>query len=284
MLQQSNILNRTANNSTGKRVIKVGGFDDYSLRSSTLVEGYIPGAMRQNIRQDAELIMGKIDFGTFGSDENYNGPGTISQAIPNLARFQNAQIFEVPRPNPNKLLEIDDRQIASYQVDQLKNNPLSIFTNNPNGSIPGFDCLEEPDNFSNMTNKREADFKSFFEEGLTINPKTINGSQYVYPTEYDVELPNPNAAIVYNLSLNSLEEVNPLISLGSSNVSTNIPEFSGGCYSGKYTPSYGTDYDTNIYVPRTSSDIGMQNLNIGDLICESGKSMSFTNPLILNNF
>jgi hypothetical protein len=263
---------------SGKRTVKIGGADTYTLRSSTLIENYFPGPTGTNIRQDPELLIGKVDFGTFGNDSNLNGPGTIWQAIPDVSRFQNNQIFAVPRANPNKLFAEDTRQLATYQVEQLRNNPLSIFTVNPEGNIPGFDCDPEPDNFSTMKNKREADFKSFFENGLTVDQNSIF-PEYVYPSNDPyLEMPNANATIVYNLPLDSRASVNPMIALGSSNTVNSDASFSGKCYSSNYVPVY----DNNVYRPRTIGDIGMINYNT-DTICETSKGLSFENPLILFN-
>ena len=145
-------------------IVKTGGYDNYSLRGATLVEGYFPGPGRMNLIQDPNLAIGLFDPGTFGGDDLImNGPGTILQALPDASRFQYDRIFAIPQGNPYRNFGVDDRQIASYQVEQLQNNPLSQYTINPNGPIPGFECMEEPDNFSTMINKREAEYKQYFE-------------------------------------------------------------------------------------------------------------------------
>ena len=130
-----------------------GGANTVTIRGSTLVQNWISPAGRQNLRQDPEYIQGKIDFGTFGCDENYNGPGTIRQALPDGSRFQYKNYMATPRPNVNRMMAVDDRQTAGYQVNQLQVNPLSIYTVKPDGPIPGFDCDVEPENFSTMVYK-----------------------------------------------------------------------------------------------------------------------------------
>jgi len=283
-----------------------GGYSNYSLRSATLVEGWMPGPMRTNLLMDPDLALGKFDRGkTILTDQVYNGPGTLQQAIPDASKYQYQRIFAVPRGNPYRDFGVDDRQLAAYQVEQLHSNPLSQYTTNPNGVIPGFDCLEEPDNFSNMVNKRESEFKNFFETGnYLIDPKSVqvvdwtNGIPYaenVYQQFHGPKV-NANAEVVYNMNLDSHEQVNPMISLGSSSRARSQPDFSGLCYSGKFRPGQVLDpvtqggnnpptvYGGSFTQPRTEMDKGMMNLYTGNSICVPDRSLSFSNPLILNSF
>jgi hypothetical protein len=269
-----------------------GGYDNYSLKSSTMIEGYFPGPMRSNILLDPHLAIGKVDPGTFGSDQWYNGPGTLLQALPDASRFQSNQIFAVPRGNPYKEFGVDDRQVASYQVEQLRNNPLSQYTTNPNGSIPGFECVDQPDSYSSMVNKRENEYKKYFESGDGMINNGMMPSIDVYE-QYTGKKVNPNAEVVYNLSLNSKEDVNPMIALGSSSVARTQADFSGKCYSGQFIPGYtigqqGGNNPPAIYGegymrPRTEIDQGFMNRNT-NTVCVADKSMKFANPLILNPF
>ncbi len=143
---------------------KSGGYDNYSIRSATLIENYTPGPQRLNLLMDPDRALGKYDPGTYGSDEMIvDGPGSLYRSMPDASKYSYERIFEAPRGNPFRNFAVDDRQIAAYQVEQLNNNPLSQYTLNPDGSIPGFDCLEEPDNFSDMISKREDEFKKFLE-------------------------------------------------------------------------------------------------------------------------
>jgi hypothetical protein len=269
-----------------------GGYDNYSLKSGTLIEGYMPGPMRTNLLLDPELAIGKFDPGTFGSDQWYNGPGTLLQALPDASRFQNTQIFAIPRGNPYKEFGVDDRQIAEYQVEQLLNNPLSQYTNNPNGEIPGFECMDQPDSYSTMINKRENEYKNFFEnfeipsmKALDVYPR--NGSATSAPNNR-----NPNADVVYNLSLNSRETVNPMIVMGSSSKSRSAADFTGKCYSGNFNPvqkipdTGGNNspylYNNGYVRPRTQMDQGIQN-NRTNEVCVGDKSLKFINSLMLNS-
>ena len=283
-------------------VIRTGGYDNYSIRSATLIEGYFPGPGRTNLLQDPNLAIGKIDFGTFGGDDLIqNGPGTILQALPDASRFQYDRIFAVPQGNPYRNFGVDDRQIASYQVEQLQNNPLCpSTTTNPNGVIPGFECLEEPDNFSNMVNKRESEYKKYF-EGPGNYPNNYlqgtTGGQNVYE-QYSGKPVNPHAEVVYNMSMDYAGDVNPMIALGSSSRATSQPQFSGKCYSGNFVPGQvlnaiteggqnaPTVYRGSYTEPNFEGALGFQNSGAynNKSICVPDRSLSFANPLILNSF
>ncbi len=275
-----------------KNIVKNGGYNNYSIRSATLIENYVPGPMRQNILMNPDLALGKYNAGTFGSDELINnGPGTLLQAIPDASRSQYNRIFAVPTGNPYRDFAVDDRQTASYQVEQLKENPLSIYSNNLNGTVPGFDCLSEPDNFSSTVNKRKNDYKNFFEGADDIYTWGLGG-QDVYE-QYSGKKVNPNAEVVYNMSMDTNAIVNPMIISSTSNIATDQPTFSGKCYSGLFVP--GKEISTNsgsnppkVYnnyfaKPLDSESRGFMNKN-ATMECSPDRSLSFTSPLVLNNF
>jgi len=272
--------------------VRIGGADTYTLRSNTLVENYMPGPMRQNLLMDPDRAFGKVVTKTYGDDYIYNGPGTIAQAIPNIPNhnYQYAQIFSTPTGNPYRNFGIDDRQIAAYQVVQLHNNPLSQYSTNPSGPVPSFECMAEPDNFSTMVNKFEKDYYKYFEEDYPPNWLIgTTGGQNIYH-QYSGKPVNSNAALVYNLSLDSESKVNPMIALGSSSVSTSAPSFTGKCYSGNFVPGQsigdlGGDnppkvYGGQSYRPRTLGDEGILNKSAKD-VCIPDKSVRFVNSLIL---
>lgn len=277
-----------------------GGYNNYSLRSATEVVGWMPGPMRTNILMDPDLSLGKFTTKSLLADPFYNGPGSLAQAIPDASKYQYERVFAVPTGNPYRNFGVDDRQIAAYQVEQLHNNPLSQYTTNPNGVIPGFDCMEEPDNFSTMVNKRESEYKNFFETGnYLIDPnsqKVVDWSSGI-PSAIDVyeqfhgPKVNSNAEIVYNMNLNSREEVNPMIAQGSTSRARSRADFSGLCYSGQFVPgeiisNTGGNNPPSVYggsyiQPRTEMDKGMMNPNVGNSICVPDRSLSFANPLII---
>lgn len=290
---------------TANNVNLGGGYSNYSLRSATEVLNYFPGPMRQNLIMDPDLAIGQFDRGkTIMTDQVYNGPGTLLQAIPDASKYQYQRIFAVPNGNPYRNFGVDDRQIAAYQVEQLHNNPLSQYTTNPDGAIPGFECLDEPDNFSTMVNKRESEYKHFFEDGnYLIDPKSVqvldwsNGIPYaenVYEQFHGPRV-NANSEVVYNMSLNSREEVNPMIAQGSSSRARSQADFSGLCYSGNFIPGQvlnpvtqggnnpPTVYGGSYVQPRTEMDKGMMNENVGKSICVPDRSLNFANPLIISH-
>jgi hypothetical protein len=218
---------------------KSGGADTYALRGATLVENWVSPAGRQNLLGEAEARMGKIDFGTFGSDQNYDGPGTIRQAIPDGAKYQNNYIIGTQRPSPNRLMAVDDRQTAGYLVSQLQQNPLSIYTVNPKADIPAFECDVHPNDFSTMNQRNEQDLKQPNQryasetselgykgmENTVQNLKSIPVYQNLTGT-----VVNPNAGLVYNEQTLDANNVNQFL-VQKSEVTTQ-PSFSGKCYSG----------------------------------------------------
>lgn len=286
-----------------------GGYTNYSLRSATEVINYFPGPMRQNILMDPDLSLGKFTTKNILADPFYNGPGSLAQALPDLSKYQYDRVFAVPTGNPYRNFGVDDRQIAAYQVEQLHNNPLSQYTTNPNGLIPGFECTTEPDNFSTMVNKRESEFKNMFENGnYLIDPesqKVVNWASKendqnkgmlsaidVYE-QFHGPRTNANSEVVYNMSLDSHEKVNPMIALGSSSRARSRADFSGLCYSNNFIPgeiisNTGGNNPPSVYggsyvQPRTEMDKGMMNPNVGGSVCVPDRSLNFANPLIISH-
>jgi len=280
-----------------KTKTRTGGWDNYSIRSATLIENYVPGPMRQNILQDPDLALGKYDPGTFWSDDLIqNGPGSLLQALPDASKYSFDRIFAKPTGNPYRDFGVDDRQIASYQVEQLHNNPLSQYSTRPNDPIPSFFNDSEPDNYSNMINKRESEFKKYAD--ITYGPKDwlqgTSGGINVYP-QYSGQMVNANAAVVYNMSMDSREEVNPMISLGSSSRARSQPDFSGLGYSGKFVPGQLIDnsggnnppkvYGGSHTEPNFEGAVGFMNSAAykNPSVCVPDRSLSFSNPLILSH-
>lgn len=280
-----------------------GGYNNYSLRSATMVVDYFPGPMRTNLIMDPDLSIGKFTTKSLSADPWYNGPGTINQALPDASKYQYERIFAVPKGNPYRNFGVDDRQLAAYQVEQLHNNPLSQYTTNPNGNIPSFDCMVEPDNYSTMVNKRESEYKKYFEgNNYLIDPASQNVVDWaskgnstaidIYEQFHGHRI-NPNAEVVYNMDLNSSEVVNPMIALGSSSRARSAADFGGSCYSNKYVPgekigneggnNAPTVYGGSYVRERTQMDKSMMN-NIGNQVCVGDRSLNFANPLILNPF
>ena len=280
-------------------VERKGGADTFTIRGTTLVTDYFPGAGRSNIQQDPEYLLGKVDFGTFGSDQNYTGPGTLDQALPDGSRMQNTRIMPTPHAAPNKLFGMDDRQLASYQVEHLKDNPLSIYTTNPNGEIPGFFANQQPDDFSPLVNASDNETKEILDS--QPNPDFPKGgiggldAVNIYPPNADVleinKENNPNMNIVGNLSLDSKLDFNRMIGQGSSRSVNSNPTFSGKEYSGQFgsVPNKKNPNDPvtlggpdkpKVFgelakqVPRQENDVGMINPT-GDTVCKPNKALTF---------
>jgi hypothetical protein len=290
-----------------------GGADTYSLRGETLVKNWVAPAGRQNLLSEAEDRMGKIDFGTFGSDQNVNGPGTIDQALPDGGRFQNNYFIGDLRISPNKLVGVDDRQIAGYQVEQLQQNPLSIFTRNPDSDIPGFGTNSQPDNYSTMKQKnlRELRQPSVKYEGMEKSIQSMNKSIPVYPNKSGNEEINSNASVVYNQSMND-SMANPF--LVQEHELNKHPTISGKSYGdssphtwnsqgvskqnsrislgGGNEPSvYGNLYNSVHIEPGVAQGISnnrlqkqQDDINSNSDVCEGNPQLSFaTNMLVLPN-
>lgn len=250
---------------------KSGGYDNYSIRSATLIEGYVPGPMRTNILLDADKVIGRYDPGTFANDSLLNGPGTLVQSLPDASSYQFDNILATPRGNAYRNFTVDDRQIASYLIDNLHKNPLSQYSTEPNSQIPKFECSSNPSNFSSMSTKRSDDYKSYFDKVFPDNWEYIMGAQEVYPIKSGNKT-NSNLDIVYNLSTNSTQETNPFIAMGSSNNRITRPMSNlNKCYSGDYqSPKM-----RNTYVPRTDADVGLN--NIGSEVCIPDKAFNYAN-------
>lgn len=228
---------------------RLGGADTTTIRGTTLVKDYFPGPGRTNILLDPDQAIGKVNFGTFGLDEmRQNGPGTLLSSIPDASRYQNNRVFAKPHVNPNKLESIDDRQIATYQIDSLKQNPLSIFTNNLSGEIPNLYANTEPDNFSPVINESspavtDKNYDDLLKERAKQNEEIgidSQGAGQVYPKDGKVfnsisdhtGILSPNANIVYN-ALGSNGIFNPLIER-TNKIPNQNPTFSGRSYSGSF--------------------------------------------------
>ena len=282
---------------------RLGGADTTTIRGSTLVKDYFPGPGRMNILMDPDQTIGKVNFGTFGLDEmRQNGPGTLLSSLPDASRYQNNRVFAKPHLNPNKIESIDDRQIATYQIDSLKKNPLSIFTNNLTGEIPNLYANTEPDNYSPVINEdspnvTDENYEKLLQERAKQNEEIgmdSQGAGQVYPkdgksfnsiTDHTGTL-SPNANIVYN-SLGSNGIFNPLVERTNKKPNSN-PTFSGRSYSGSFKDingqkiSIGGPNEPNVYqslnnmVPIQENDVFIEPIQ-GDKACKPNDALMFAN-------
>ncbi len=204
-----------------------GGADTYALRGATLVTNWNPGPGRQNFLAGADARLGKTRFGAFATDQKYDGPGTIRQSRPDGSRYQNDYFIGHQRISPNKLVAIDDRQTAGYQVIQLKNNPLSIYTDKPDADIPPLNCYVEPLDYSPIIEK-DPDRNSETKTGARDTAyQGLENSVQVYPTNTGTQI-NPNASVVYNQPQGQVD--NPF--LVRERQPNSNPQLGGKCYSG----------------------------------------------------
>jgi len=287
-----------------------GGADTYTIKGATLITNYVPGAGRSNIRQDPEQIQGKINFGN-KCDQNYRGPSTLADSLPSVQYMQNYQFLAVPHAPVNKLFGLDDRQVASYQVEQLIKNPLSTYTADPNVSIPNLFAENKPDNYSELINIREQDEEAFAD--ISVNGQVkMNSSEphqgvNVYPKDGNVALndngtgssddhENSNIRVIENLSENMND--NPLLFTGSSRTSNNNPLYSGHAYSETFSknglnpkntitlgglPNFPTVYDENKFKPLNLYDRSIENGAInGSVVCKPSSQLYDGGQLMIN--
>jgi hypothetical protein len=110
--------------------LQTSGVTNWGQGGMTLIEDYYPGPNgATNIQQDADEIIGWTQMQADWDAVNSKGPGTYSQMIPDATYFQQISpdfIGEI-RFNPNLEVGEDSRQVALYQIENLKNNGLSIY-------------------------------------------------------------------------------------------------------------------------------------------------------------
>jgi hypothetical protein len=202
-----------------------------------------------------------------------------------------------PDVPPNKQFSIDNRALAPFQNVQLKNNPLSIFTTNPDAEIPALFQDSKPADFANLK-------ASYSPEGSNGGSGTGGGgpldynynslsdpSEPVYPLNNDFTTGakpniNPNAELLYNNNNGGNQMIDMTIG-----ARPNSPvEYPGLAYSGRYNPNELMRTNSgDIFVqgpasvtrPRTENDIGIENNNT-TVICENNPAVSFSNNLMIN--
>lgn len=126
--------------------MKNSGYVNYSLRGSALVGSYTPGPQRTvNTLGDSSALMGSVSFKhTTDYFDNAKGPASLGSAQPDMTRFGRLATVSaqdrigMSRPAVNKVVDYFQRGTEPAQVSQLKLNPLSMFTRNPEGQAPVF--------------------------------------------------------------------------------------------------------------------------------------------------
>lgn len=282
-----------------------GGYKTNGLRAATLAINWNSGPGRENIRLDPEAAMGKINFKGL-NDFKLDGPGTFQQALPDGSRYQFANIMTAPKPSANKLIGLDDRQIASYQVTALKNNPLSIFTSNAAGEIPNLYAFNQPNTYTSMTPAPKAKIVKRLNNDRTQAQKNTDGGigglnpQNVYPPGNSVlntNTKNPVMNIFGGVGFDKdpfTEYYNPMLEQGSSNF-YRTAEFEGRSYSGTGPFVSNTSPGPNIVYGPTETfrpyerggDVGIEQILTGpdgnQYVCEGNRALSYvTDDLIID--
>ena len=175
------------------------GVTKWSQKALTLVEDYYPGADgHMNIQQNANSKIGKSKF---KDDFNNSGNSTIYQAIPDGSKYQQTDKNNIGKitNSHNKYYVIDDRQVENYVVNNLTENPLSIYreTKSNNNKIPTFFVSSNQDKYNSIS---DGDIKSCELEN-TNNANTVIAMN---KTDKNIENPllykqkMPNNEIKYN--------------------------------------------------------------------------------------
>lgn len=193
-----------------------GGMTYGGLRDSTQARNYFYGPGRQNIIPDANpngTIVSSIGLiqnnGVKQVLAGPTGPGTFSNVNVNGPSLgYNDEQQGVLQSNPNKVQFVNYRNTDPVLVNNLRNNPLSIYATGQNvkdAPIPEFFANISPDNYNTYVNLPGVKISD------EIKELYIDGS--------------PNVSIL------GLEEQNPLMGLGRAVPNSN-PKFSGKVYGG----------------------------------------------------
>lgn len=201
-----------------KQQWRKGGMTYGGLRDTTQARNYFYGPGRQNLIPDASADLNDKTVSSIGIIQQNglkqilsgpSGPGTFSNANVNGPSLGHSEYQQgVVQFNPNKVQFVNYRNTDPTLVNNLRNNPLSIYATGQNvrdAPIPEFFANINPDNYSTYVNL----------PGVQISDDTkelyIDGS--------------PNVSIL------GMEQQNPLMGLGRAVPNSN-PKFSGKVYGG----------------------------------------------------
>ena len=131
------------------------GVTKWSQQALTLVENYVPGSNgSMNIQLNAKNKIGKPLLKEDLNSLNTNGVSNFNQAVPNGERYQqiDKNIIGKTTMPANKYINLDDRQVENYVVDNLTKNPLSIYRNkkNDNNDIPSFFASSNQNDYNSI--------------------------------------------------------------------------------------------------------------------------------------
>jgi len=215
-----------------------GGMTCGGLKETTQAINYMYGAGRQNIipdtNTDKSLISSIGIFQTNGLGQlssGTSGPGTLvstNMSVKNPVASSDSQ-YGIVQSTPNKINFVNYRDTDPTLVQNLRNNPLSIYAQG--------------------NNVKDKDIPSFF---ANINPE--NYSNYIHESTVDISDETKQLYIdgSPNVSILGLTEQNPFMGLG--NVIANVnPEFSGKTYGGNDSSSVN-DIVKQIYNKDSNDD------------------------------
>ena len=104
-----------------------------------------------NIQQNAKEKFGKS---LLKDDFNNNGNSTIVQALPDGSRYQQTDKNNIGKITNahNKYINIDNRQVQNYVVDNLTKNPLSVYRDSTSNKdkIPAFFVSSNQDIYNSI--------------------------------------------------------------------------------------------------------------------------------------
>ena len=201
------------------------GVTNWGQGGITLVEDYVPGPNGSvNIQLDPDEKIGYTLLKDDSDSIHATGSGTYSQVTPNATHYQQIDkslIGELMTP-ANKNIGIDDRQVSNYVINNLTENPLSIYRTKEhnNSKIPSFFVSSNPTQF-NSINQNTVEYSKL----KKYNPPVDNINVY------DNNLYNGNSSIVmntYGQENNNIE--NPML-FQSKSVNNNN-SYLGKAYSG----------------------------------------------------
>ena len=223
------------------------GVTNWGQKGITLVEDYVPGPNGSvNIQLDADEKIGytllKDDQDTISSA----GSGTYLQATPNATHYQQIDkdlIGEVIFP-PNKNIGIDDRQVSNYVINNLTENPLSVYRNKQSNDnkIPSFFVNTNPTHF-NSINQNAVEYSKLNEYTPDVGVVNI----------FEDNKYNPNEIIVMNTNAQENNNIeNPM--LFQNKVPNNKNSYLGKAYSGNANNSGilldSDSYESSKYIHR----------------------------------
>jgi len=106
------------------------GVTNWGTKGITLVQNWTPGPNgKVNIQLDALEKIGETLLSSDWDSRHTKGAGTLEQSSINATRFgnQTKEMIGEVKFNPNAAQSVNNRDTAHYVIDNLLNNPLSVY-------------------------------------------------------------------------------------------------------------------------------------------------------------